>query len=130
MKKKRVLDSFALLAFLKMESKYEEVKSLLSSEDILIMNDINIGEIFYILSRERGNEKAEYFINTILPSLPIKRVTNTFEDVIEASRIKAVYSLAFADCFAIATAKKENASIVTGDPEFKKVQKVIDIEWI
>jgi len=130
-KKKGVLDSFALLAYLKMESRYEKVKELLSSEDfIILMNEINLGETFYILARERGIEKAEYFINTILCSLPIKSVTNSFEDVIEAARIKAVYSLAFADCFAIATAKKENAPIITGDPEFKKVQKVIEIEWI
>ena len=131
MKKKRVLDSFALLAYLKMESRYEKVKELLLSEDLIIlMNEINLGETFYILARERGIEKAEYFINTILRSLPIKSVTNSFEDVIEAARIKAVYSLAFADCFAIATAKKENAPIITGDPEFKKVQKVVEIEWI
>jgi len=130
-KKKRVLDSFALLAYLKMESRYEKVKELLLSEDLIIlMNEINLGETFYILARERGIEKAEYFINTILRSLPIKSVTNSFEDVIEAARIKAVYSLAFADCFAIATAKKENAPIITGDPEFKKVQKVVEIEWI
>ncbi len=131
MKKKGVLDSFALLAYLKMESRYEKVKELLSSEDfIILMNEINLGETFYILARERGIEKAEYFINTILRSLPIKSVTNSFEDVIEAARVKAVYSLAFADCFAIATAKKENAPIITGDPEFKKVQKIVEIEWI
>jgi ribonuclease VapC len=130
-KKKGVLDSFALLAYLKMESRYEKVKELLLAEDLIIlMNEINLGETFYILARERGIEKAEYFINTILRSLPIKSVTNSFEDVIEAARIKAVYSLAFADCFAIATAKKENAPIITGDPEFKKVQKVVEIEWI
>ncbi len=126
-----MLDSFALLAYLKMESRYEKVKELLSSEDfIILMNEINLGETFYILARERGIEKAEYFINTILRSLPIKSVTNSFEDVIEAARVKAVYSLAFADCFAIATAKKENAPIITGDPEFKKVQKIVEIEWI
>lgn len=131
MKKKRVFDSFALLAYLKMESKYEKVKGLMVAEDtLLLMNEINVGEVFYILARERGVENAEYFISAILPSLPIKRVPNSFEDVVEAARIKAAHSIAFADCFAIATAIKENASLVTGDPEFKKVQKVVVIEWM
>lgn len=131
MKKKKVLDSFALLAYLKMESRYEKVKGLLSSEDILLlMNEINLGETYYILARERGLEKAEYFINIILPSLSIKGVSNNFQDVIKAARIKAEFSLAFADCFAIETAIKEEAFLVTGDPEFKKVQKIVEIDWL
>ena len=131
MKKKKIFDSFALLAYLKMESNYEKVKNILTSHDTMtFMNDINLGETFYILARERGMEKAEYFINHILPNLPITHVANTFQDVLEAAKIKATYSLSFADCFAIATTIKEKAYIVTGDPEFKKVQNIINIEWI
>lgn len=131
MKKKKVLDSFALLAYLKMEGKYKKIKDLLSSDEVrLLMNDINLGETFYILARERGMEKAEYFISTIFTSLPIQDVANTFQDVLEAARIKANHSLSYADCFAVALALKENAPIVTGDPEFKKVQKVVEIEWM
>jgi len=130
-KKKKVLDSFALLAYLKMEHSYEKVKKFLMSEDIvLLMNEINLGETFYILARERGMKKAEYFIDNILASLPIKRVSNTFQNVLEAARIKADYSISFADCFVIATAMKEKASILTGDPDFKKVQKIIEIDWL
>ena len=131
MKKKKVLDSFALLAYLKMEGKYKKIKDLLSSDEVrLLMNDINLGETFYVLARERGMEKAEYFISTIFTSLPIQDVANTFQDVLEAARIKANHSLSYADCFAVALALKENAPIVTGNPEFKKVQKVVEIEWM
>ncbi len=31
------------------------------------MNDINIGETFYILAKERGQKEAKYFLNVILP---------------------------------------------------------------
>ena len=131
MKKKKVLDAFGLLAYLKMEDGYEKVRDLLSSEDgFLLMNEINLGETFYILARERGIEKAEYFLGTVLPSLRIEKVGNRFQDVIEASRIKATYPLSFADCFAVATALREKAPIVTGDPEFKKVEKIAQIEWM
>ena len=131
MKKKKVLDAFGLLAYLKMEDGHEKVKAFLSSEEIvLLMNEMNLGETFYILARERGIEKAEYFLDTILPSLRIERVANRFEDVMGAARIKAQYPLSFADCFAIATALKEKAPIVTGDPEFKKVEKIAQIEWM
>ncbi len=130
MKKKKVLDSFALLAYLKMEGKYKKVKDLLASDEVLFMNDINVGEAFYVLAKERGVEKAEYFVNTILPNLPIEVVPNTLQDVLEAARIKATHSISYADCFVVATALKKDAAIVTGDPEFKKVQKTVEIEWM
>jgi ribonuclease VapC len=130
MKKEKVLDSFALLAYLQMEGKYKKVKDLLASDEVLFMNDINVGEAFYVLAKERGVEKAEYFVNTVLPNLPIKLVPNTLQDVIEAARIKATHSISYADCFVVATALKKDAAIVTGDPEFKKVQKTVEIEWI
>jgi len=130
MKKIKVLDSFALLAYLKMEGKYKKVKDLLASDEVLFMNDINIGEAFYVLAKERGFERADYFVNTVLPNLPIEVVPNTLQDVLEAARIKATHSISYADCFVVATALKKDAAIVTGDPEFKKVQKTVEIEWM
>lgn len=131
MSQKRVLDSFALLAYLKMEGKFSKVKShLISHESIVLMNEINIGETYYILARERSSEKADYFINSILPNLPIRMIGNTFQDVIEAARIKATHSISFADCFTVATAMREKAIVVTGDPEFKKVEHIVEIDWI
>ena len=131
MKQKKVLDSFALLAYLKMEGRYKKVKDFLASEEAhLVINEINVGETFCILARERGIEKAEYFVNTILPSLPIETVPNTLRDVIEAARIKSTHSISYADCFVVATAAREDAAIITGDPEFKKVQKAVAIDWM
>jgi ribonuclease VapC len=66
----------------------------------------------------------------ILPSLPITLVANSLQEVIEAARIKAKYPLAYADCFAVATAGREKASLITGDLEFKKVQGIIEIDWL
>lgn len=131
MKKKRLLDSFALLAYLKKENNYQRVKELLSAPDVpALMNDVNVGETYYILARERGMEQADVFLNVILPSLPIIVRSNLFGHVIEASKIKARHPLSFADCFAVASAIRENAVIVTGDPEFKAVQKLVEIEWL
>ncbi|ODS34828.1 MAG: PIN domain protein [Candidatus Scalindua rubra] len=85
------------------------------------MNDINIGKTFYILARRRGQEEAEYFLNVILPTLPITNIGNTLQEVIEAAKIKAKYSISYSDCFTVATARKEKATIITGDPDFKLV---------
>lgn len=131
MKKIKLLDSFALLAYLKKEKGHEKIKALfLSNDDILFMNDINLGETYYILARERGLGQAEYFINVIFLSLPITRIENSLGGVIEAARIKSRHPISFADCFAAATAIRKKASIVTGDPEFRTIEKEVKIEWI
>ena len=131
MKGKSIIDSFALLAYLKQESNYKKVENLLSSkENQLLMNDINIGETFYILVRERGLDQAEYFIDAILPNLPITKMGNTLIEVIHAAKIKTQYPISYADCFAVATAIQEKASIITGDPDFKHVETIVKIDWL
>jgi len=130
-KRKSLIDSFALLAYLKQENNYTKVANLLSSkENQLLMNEINIGETFYILARERGLDKAEYFINAVLPNLPITKIGNTLPEVIDAAKIKAQYPISYADCFAVATAIRERAVIITGDPDFKFVEKLVKIDWL
>jgi len=131
MRKKRVFDSFALLAYLKKEAQFEKVRVFLTEEDPQIfINDINIGEIYFILERERGEEQAELFLKLIFPSLPVQRAENSFQDVIGAAKIKSKFAISFADCFAAVTAMKQNAVLVTGDPDFKKLEGRIQIEWI
>jgi len=130
-KKKVVLDSFALLSYLKKERGFEKIKRLLAAEDVhLLINDINVGEVYYIIARERGSAQADDFVDMILSSLPITVAANSLQEVIEAARIKAKYPLAYADCFAVATAYREKAPLITGDPEFKKVQTIIEIDWL
>jgi uncharacterized protein len=134
MKRRRLLDSFAMVSYLNRETGFQKVLDLMAdaerSGNAVFMNDVNIGEVYYILHRKRGYEKAEYFLESVIPSLPLNPVSNEFDDVIAAARIKAEYPLSFADCFAVATARKENMVIVTGDPEFKKVEHLVTVDWL
>ena len=134
MKRKRLLDSFAMLAYLNKEKDFQKVREAMSvahkSGDSVLMNEINVGEVYYILFRKRGPEKADYFIDTILESLPILMISNNFEDVVEAAKIKAEHPISYADCFTVASARKNNAVIITGDPEFKKIGQLVEIEWL
>jgi ribonuclease VapC len=43
---------------------------------------------------------------------------------------KAEYTISFADCFAAATALKYHATILTGDPEFRKLGRMVSVECI
>ena len=134
MKKKRLLDSYALLAYLNKEDGFEKVRNVLANAQEsglpVLMNELNVGETYYILYRKRGQGQAEYFLDTILAGLPISMISNDFNAVVSASKIKAQHALSFADCFAVATAQRENAVILTGDPEFKIVENLVKIDWL
>ncbi len=134
MKRKKLLDSYALLAYLNKEDGFEKVRNVLANAQKsslpVLMNELNVGETYYILYRKRGHEQAEYFLDHILAGLPISMISNDFNAVISASKIKARNALSFADCFAVATAQRENAVILTGDPEFKNVEKLVKIDWL
>jgi ribonuclease VapC len=38
--------------------------------------------------------------------------------------------MSYADCFAAALAKKRQAVLVTGDPEFKQVSDEVKVHWV
>lgn len=132
-KKRSLLDSFALLAFLNKERGFEKVKSLLrtaeASAEPLLMNEINIGEAYYVIAKNRSLEQAEEFVHR-LETLPIQPVPNSFADVLEAAKIKARFPISYADAFAVATAIRMNAVIVTDDPEFRRVEPLVTVEWL
>jgi predicted nucleic acid-binding protein len=128
-----VLDTFAMLAYLQKESGYERVRDLLSTGQgggAIIMNAINIGEVYYILARERSVKEADFFIDLIVPSLNIIVELNDIQDVIAAARIKAAFPISYGDAFAAATSQKHSAVLLTGDPDFKHIETLIDIEWL
>jgi uncharacterized protein with PIN domain len=66
-KSKRLLDSYAVLAYLNEEPAAKAVeqamKDAVVSGTSLLMSEINIGEVYFILSRKRRPEKADYFID-------------------------------------------------------------------
>lgn len=75
-------------------------------------------------------EKADYFVDTILPGLPIQPVPVDFPLVLAAARLKAKYPLSYADCFAAAAGEKNCAVVLTGDPEFTLIEEFLPIEWL
>ncbi len=81
MSQKRVLDSFALLAYLNEENGFEKVRTALAeartSSESLLMNEINLGETYYILFRTRGEDKAEYFLENIICQASRSRFSRT-----------------------------------------------------
>jgi predicted nucleic acid-binding protein len=47
-----------------------------------------------------------------------------------AAEKKSEPARSYADAFCIATAQRLNATVLTGDPEFKSVEHLIKIRWL
>lgn len=46
------------------------------------------------------------------------------------TNFKVKYSIQLAECFYAATALSHSAAVITGDPEFEKIQEDISIKWL
>jgi ribonuclease VapC len=92
---------------------------------------INLGEILYIVERERGLVAAQRTLAT-LDQLPIQVQSADRGIVLSAARLKARYPISYADAFAAVAAQSQQAVLLTGDPEFKPLAAdgVVQIEWL
>jgi ribonuclease VapC len=128
-----LLDSFAVLAWVQDEPGAERVEALLIQAQRqkvpLLLNVINLGEVYYRLARHHGHPFAQEVIRQ-LEILPLQLFPCDASLTLEAARIKADFPMAYADAFAVATALREGAAVVTGDPEFRQVEHLVTIDWL
>ena len=128
-----LLDSFALLAYLNDEAgctRVQEILALAESRKCrVVMCLVNLGEVLYITERERGLAMAQGVL-ALTESLALELLDASRDLVLDAAHIKANHPLSYADAFATAAAVRENAVVVTGDPEFRSVEELIKIEWL
>jgi len=128
-----LFDAHAILKWTQKEKGYQKVKSILvecRNQSVLgYMNQINLGEVYYQTIRVVGLDEARKFLENF-SRLPISIIPPDSELIWKASEIKAEYSIAYADCFAAATALRHEAAILTGDPEFKKIASFVQVEWL
>lgn len=133
MTKRIVFDAHAILRWTQKESGYQKVKSLMVAcrEGSVsgYVNRINLGEVHYKTIRVLGPEGAKDFMENFV-RLPITIILPDEALIWKAAELKAQFPISYADCFAAATALIHNAAVVTGDPEFKKLTKVVSVDWL
>lgn len=128
-----VLDSHALLALLRDEPGGETVTQILERagqrDQPVHMTEVNYAEVQYMIRRNDG-DAAWATIAAELKAAPIefhpadRRLADTAAD------FKARFKISLADAFAAALAKEKKAELVTGDKEFKPLEKEIKINWL
>ncbi len=128
-----IFDSHALLAFFQGEEGAKVVgrilnKSIKQAIERLICV-INLGEVIYMTKRRFGDAKKMEILGRI-QALGFNVISVSDAMVYNAAEIKAEHAISYTDCFTVACAIEHFATIVTGDPEFKKVAELAPIKWI
>ena len=129
----QVLDSHALLALLRDEPGAEAVATILEKagqrDQPVHMTEVNYAEVQYTIRRKDG-AAAWQTIAGELVAAPIQFHPADRRLAELAADFKARFKLSLADAFAAALAKEKKAELVTGDPEFKALEKEIKIHWL
>ena len=130
---RHVLDSFALLAYLRGEPGADDVQELLEKagrgKAHVWMCDVNYAEVQYITRRKSGAASWERVFEA-LKTLPIDFIPTSQALADQAAKFKSGHKLSLADAFAAALAKDRKAELVTGDPELRVLSSEIRIRWL
>jgi predicted nucleic acid-binding protein len=133
MKKTYVLDANALVALIEAGSGWQKVEDLLQSarrlECSIFMSVLNWGEVFYLLWRHRGEEVARQTMSA-LSRLPLQIVSVDLAQAMKAGELKATHKLPFVDSVAASLAILHQATLVTGDRDFEKLERHFPVLWI
>lgn len=94
----------------------------------LLMSAINVGEVYYFLRKNHSKALAENWRESSR-TLPVTIEVPASDDIWSAAILRSQFPIAYADAFAAALAQKYNCPLVTGDPEFRRVDR-LEIDWI
>ena len=121
-----VFDSFAMLALFREEKGHDEVSNLLTEismgERKGFMCVVNVGEIYYITVRKQDEKKGQLALSSLM-QFPLTFVEADYELSIAAAKLKAKHKLSYADAFAAVLSISKKATLITGDKEFKHLEK-------
>jgi predicted nucleic acid-binding protein len=109
------LDSWAVLAWLDGDEPAASAVQEVFEAERPWMSWLNIGEVAYQVERRHGAGEAALVVRRLRAAVALDDVTA--ERVLAAVQIKAHHPIAFADCFAAATAIARDVTLLTGDPE-------------
>jgi predicted nucleic acid-binding protein len=129
----KVLDAYAILAFLEDEPSADQVRNLLLHAEEgkvkLAMTVVNLGEVWHAIARAESPSLADRLVQEVR-GMSIDFVDADWALTLEAAVFKAKGKASYADCFAAALAKICKGEVVTGDPEFKHLERDIKVAWL
>jgi predicted nucleic acid-binding protein len=127
--KEYVLDANAVIRYFQKQPGGETVKKLLfrldRNEIKLSISVLNLGEVFYTLTKSIGLEGTAVYIRALCEAVETIPIDEEF--ALAAATLKSQYKLGYADSIAAVLAMRRHATLVTADPEFLKLGKRLKV---
>ena len=115
---KYFFDTYAIIEIIRENKNYLKYK-----DEVLTTSVLNVGELFYFLLREYGEETAILWYKRLENiTLPID-----IEIIIKSMKFRAENKkrkLSFIDCVGYVLAKENNMIFITGDEDFENLDNV------
>jgi predicted nucleic acid-binding protein len=122
--KLHVLDANALYRFLSGGPGADTVKQLFKdardTEKPLRMSVVNWGEVYYTIAKAEGFMETGKIMDRVR-LLPLVVLDAGEAVTTRAAQLKAGYGLPYADCFAAATAAKDDILVTSDAKDFRKI---------
>ena len=129
----KVLDSWALIAYFENEGGGVKVNGILKeavqAKKNLLISVVNWGEVLHVIERRYGREKKNE-IEHLMDQMHLEVVAANKEIARQAAHLKATEKLPYGDAFAAALALGRKAELITGDKDFRLIEKKIRINLI
>jgi predicted nucleic acid-binding protein len=128
-----VLDASAIVDFVESGRGAGTVERLfneaLREETLALISVVNWAEVFYLLWNRRGEDKARQTIAD-LSRLTFTTMPVDLPQALKAAEIKVLHKLSMVDSLAAALAELSGAALVTGDRDFERLARRIQILWL
>lgn len=126
------IDAQPLVAFIRQEAGWQRIgrtiEEALAGTRTLRLTAVNAGEVTYAVERQLGALAGHRALVAVQAWTEIVAVD--LELATRAGWLKLRGGISYADCFAAALAHRDGIPLITGDPEFHRVEDLIAIEWL
>ena len=119
-----LVDSWAWIEYFKGSPPGLKAGEIIESGRKLLLSTINVSEIYLFLLRNKPAE-ADKLINFVLNSSFVISIDSRI--ALKAAKLKQNQKFGLADAIVMATAEENNATVLTGDDDFKNFKNVIYI---
>ena len=120
-----LLDTYAILELFSGSKIGLQVKELIENEDEILISSLTIYEAGTFIERKYGKEVSEEYLRSIEDNWSIIDVDR--EVARSAISLKMEFKLPMADCLIYASARKNNARIVSGCKHFRSISGQNDV---
>jgi predicted nucleic acid-binding protein len=126
-----LIDSWAWIEYFKGSTAGEKVKELIeNSHDKVIISTVNIAEVYNSFLRDYSPPDNKRYSEASRNAMKQRSYVYEVDEeiAVDSAKIKNEKKWGLGDSIIYATAKREGAKVLTGDPHFKGLKDVIFLE--